>query len=67
MSECDGNCGSCAGSENCDDKEKQAKAKLQERLNCIKHKVMVMSGKGAWEKARSLLTWLQPSPLRVKK
>ena len=46
MSECDGNCGNCASNDNCDDREKQAKAQLKERLNNIKHKVMVMSGKG---------------------
>lgn len=46
MSDCDGNCSSCASSDNCDDKEKMAKEKLKNRLSNIKHKVMVMSGKG---------------------
>lgn len=46
MSDCDGNCSSCASSDNCDDKEKKSKEMLKKRLNHIKHKVMVMSGKG---------------------
>jgi ATP-binding protein involved in chromosome partitioning len=46
MSDCDGNCSGCDSSQNCDDKEKMAKDKLKNRLNDIKHKVMVMSGKG---------------------
>jgi ATP-binding protein involved in chromosome partitioning len=46
MSDCDGNCNSCASNGDCSDKEKMAKEKLQSRLNNIKHKVMIMSGKG---------------------
>lgn len=46
MSECSTNCNSCDESDSCTDKESVAKAKLKSRLNNIKHKVMVMSGKG---------------------
>jgi ATP-binding protein involved in chromosome partitioning len=46
MSDCDGNCNSCASGDSCSDDQKQAKSKLQNRLNSIKHKIMVMSGKG---------------------
>ncbi|MDC7223263.1 MAG: Mrp/NBP35 family ATP-binding protein [Spirochaetales bacterium] len=46
MSDCDGNCSGCATSGDCSDQEKEAKSKLKNRLNNIKHKVMIMSGKG---------------------
>ena len=39
MTECNSKCGSCESSASCD-------LKLKNRLSAIKHKVMVLSGKG---------------------
>ena len=41
-------CGSCSSSENCsaEDKQKREEEVLQSRLSNIKHRLVVMSGKG---------------------
>ncbi|MDC7219195.1 MAG: Mrp/NBP35 family ATP-binding protein [Spirochaetales bacterium] len=68
MSECEGNCNSCASSGNCSEEEKMGKEKLKNRLNNIKNKVMVMSGKGGVGKSSvsaNLATSLAAQGLKV--
>jgi ATP-binding protein involved in chromosome partitioning len=47
--ECDGKCGSCSISDNCNDQKKQQyeqEQRVKSKLNKIRHKIAIISGKG---------------------
>ncbi|WP_048056284.1 Mrp/NBP35 family ATP-binding protein [Methanocaldococcus fervens] len=49
MAECDGNCNSCASKNTCSDTKKllaQQDKKIRENMSKIKHKIVILSGKG---------------------
>ena len=67
----DATCDTCNETSSCSQQEKEAHAeeeRLKSKLSHIKHRIMVMSGKGGVGKARSqpIWLWLYPGGTRCR-